>query len=191
MPLTADTHRAAAPSIRGVAAERPVDSICYMSGETSIRDRLRNDARATDEMHARSREMLRDAARLGRREGLTQREIAEALGRSQPEVSRLLRFHATSDLGRRLVRGRSEVIAILARHGALRPRVFGSVARGSDGPSSDVDLLVEVHGDVSLFDLARAEAEISDFLGVPVDVVPDRSLRESVSTSAADDIVPL
>jgi predicted nucleotidyltransferase len=162
-----------------------------MSGSSDVRDRLRSEARAADEMQARAREMLREAARLGRREGFTQREIADALGRSQPEVSRLLRFHAKSDLGRRLVRERSEVIAILARHGAFRPRLFGSVARGSDGPSSDIDLLVEIRDDVSLFDLARAEAEISELLGASVDVVPDRSLRASVSASAVDDIVPL
>jgi predicted nucleotidyltransferase len=162
-----------------------------MRDTTGVRDRLRSDARAADEMQARAREMLREAAHLGQRAGLTQREIAEALGRSQPEVSRLLRFHAKSDLGRRLVRERSEVIAILARHGAFRPRLFGSVARGSDGPSSDVDLLVEIRGDVSLLDLARAEAQISDLLGAPVDVVPDRSLRAGVSASAVDDIVPL
>lgn len=162
-----------------------------MAGEPGIRDRLRDDANTADEMHARSREMLRRAARLGQREGLTQRQIADALGRSQPEVSRLLRFHPTSDLGRRLVRERAEVIAILARHGARRPRVFGSVARGSDQPSSDIDLLVEVEDDVSLFDLARAEAALSDLLGAPVDVVPDRAVRESVSASAVDDVVPL
>ncbi len=83
------------------------------------------------------------------------------------------------------------MIAILARHRARRPRVFGSVARGSDGSSSDIDLLVEVDDDVSLFDLARAETELSDLLGAPVDVVPDRALRESVSASVVDDIVPL
>jgi predicted nucleotidyltransferase len=162
-----------------------------MSDAVTIQARLTDDARAADELHVRSREMLRAAARLGHREGLTQRQIADALGRSQPEVSRLLRFHATSDLGRRLVRARRDIVAILARHGAHRPRVFGSVARGSDGPSSDIDLLVEVDDDVSLFDLARAEAEISDILGAPVDVVPDRALRENVSTSVLDDIVPL
>lgn len=162
-----------------------------MVGEPGLLDRLRDDARTADEMHARSREILRQAARLGQREGLTQRQIADALGRSQPEVSRLLRFHATSDLGRRLVRERGEVIAILARHGAHRPRVFGSVARGSDGPTSDIDLLVEVDDGVSLFELARAEAALSDLLGAPVDVVPDRALRESVSASVVDDIVPL
>jgi predicted nucleotidyltransferase len=162
-----------------------------VTGELDILDRLRADAHTADEMHTRSREMLRQAARLGQRGGLTQRQIADALGRSQPEVSRLLRFHPTSELGRRLVRERDEVIAILARHGARRARVFGSVARGSDRPSSDIDLLVEVGDDVSLFDLARAEAALSDLLGVAVDVVPDRGLRQGVSTSAVDDIVPL
>jgi len=49
---------------------------------------------------------------------------------------------------------REEILDTAARHGAHNVRVFGSVARGDTGPDSDLDLLVELDPDRSLFDQA-------------------------------------
>src|SRR5690606_16780627 len=46
---------------------------------------------------------------------------------------------ATSKL---ILERRSALLDAAARHGASNVRVFGSVARGSDRPDSDIDLLV-------------------------------------------------
>jgi predicted nucleotidyltransferase len=64
--------------------------------------------------------------------------------------------------------------------------VFGSVARGEDTTSSDVDLLVELDEGVSLVDLAGLKRELSELLGVDVDVVPaaPHSRRVSVTRSS-------
>lgn len=80
---------------------------------------------------------------------------------------------------------------MLARHGLRNPRVFGSVARGTDRDDSDIDLLVRTAPNTSLFDLARAEYELTALLGVPVDMVPDSQLRKNVAMSADRDTVPL
>lgn len=152
---------------------------------------MREDARAADDLHARSRELLRNAARLGQREGLPQRQIAEALGRSQPEVSRLLRFHGRSPLGRRVAAQRPAILRVLRELGARNPRVFGSVARGDDGPGSDVDLLVDLVPGASLFGIARAELELAGILGVDVEITDARALRPSVAASVVRDAVPL
>jgi predicted nucleotidyltransferase/predicted XRE-type DNA-binding protein len=172
-----------------VGAQRP-DSICYMEQEDLVR-RLQADAQTADELHARSRDLLISAARAGTAAGLTQREIAAALRRSQPEVSRLLRFHGSTDLGRRLAGKRSEVLTVLKRYGATNPRVFGSVARGTDRPGSDIDLLVDLPSDLSLFALARLERDLSGILDAPVDVVAASTLRDLVAESARQDAVPL
>jgi predicted nucleotidyltransferase len=42
-----------------------------------------------------------------------------------------------------LISRREQIFEIATRYGARNVRVFGSVARGEDGPESDVDLLVE------------------------------------------------
>jgi predicted nucleotidyltransferase len=43
-----------------------------------------------------------------------------------------------------LRRGDDEIERIAGQHGVATVRVFGSVARGDPGPSSDLDLLVEM-----------------------------------------------
>ena len=42
-----------------------------------------------------------------------------------------------------VLKHREEILRIAARHGATNVRVFGSVARDTAGPESDLDLLVD------------------------------------------------
>lgn len=81
---------------------------------------------------------------------------------------------------------RDAVAEILDRYGAVRPRVFGSVARGDATVTSDLDLLVELLPDRgnALLRVAGMSEELSDLLGVRVDVVAQDLLREPVSASA-------
>jgi predicted nucleotidyltransferase/predicted XRE-type DNA-binding protein len=159
--------------------------------DKDFRQSLVDDARAADDLHEQSRHLLVNAVRTGARAGLTQRQIAQAIGRSQPEVSRLLRFQSKTVLGRRLADHRRQILHILGANGMRNIRVFGSVARQEDGPDSDVDLLADVPQDLSLFALARIEQEISQILQTPVDIVPERGLRSNVASRARDEAIPL
>ncbi|MBW4624839.1 MAG: nucleotidyltransferase domain-containing protein [Brasilonema octagenarum HA4186-MV1] len=38
---------------------------------------------------------------------------------------------------------RAEILSIAAKHGAYNLRIFGSVARGEETPSSDIDFLID------------------------------------------------
>jgi len=67
--------------------------------------------------------------------------------------------------------------AIAARHKALSISVFGSVARGDDGPNSDFDFLVSFDQDSSLLDAASLMNELSDYLKTPVDVISEGGLK--------------
>jgi len=69
-------------------------------------------------------------------------------------------------------------MAVATRNHANRVRLFGSVARGDDGPDSDIDLLVDFDQDSSLFDLMRMTRELEELLGRPVDVVSTGGLKE-------------
>lgn len=175
----------------GRAALLDVDSICYMSLEFDIHEAIRAEAQAADELRARARAQLVSAARRGAAAGLTQRQIAEAMGRSQPEISRLLHFLPSTPRGRLLARHREEVLRIARDHGARDVRVFGSVARGTDTPESDIDLVVSLPPETSLMALARLERDISAVLGCPVDVVSAANLRESVAERVRLEGVPL
>ena len=83
------------------------------------------------------------------------------------------------------------MLAVAARHGMTELRVFGSVARGQDTASSDLDLLVRVPEGTGLLALGRFTQELEDLLHVPVDVVPDDSVKPRVRASLERDLVPL
>jgi predicted nucleotidyltransferase len=69
-----------------------------------------------------------------------------------------------------LALNRDKVVEIIARYPVTNPRIFGSVARGEDVEGSDIDILVDRNGSVSLFDLAKLEIELEGILGVPIGV---------------------
>ena len=78
---------------------------------------------------------------------------------------------------RELVETRKDDIGSLAdRYGISNVRIFGSVARGDADSRSDIDFLVDVPRNASLFDLSRFRRELSDLLGVDVDVVSSNAL---------------
>ena len=135
--------------------------------------------------------MLVAAVRTGALAGLSQRAIASAIGRSQPEVSRLLRFHGATPRGRVLAENRQLVIRLIRSSGGRNPRVFGSVAQGTDTEESDIDLLVDFDQAISFFDAARLERTIQDVLGTRVDVVPSSNLRANVKSRVLREAVPL
>ena len=70
-----------------------------------------------------------------------------------------------------------DVLAELCeRHDIGRLRVFGSVARGEESETSDVDLSADFTRRKSLLDLGRLEREFSERLGRKVDLFTERAL---------------
>ncbi|WP_435070537.1 nucleotidyltransferase domain-containing protein [Amycolatopsis thermoflava] len=154
-------------------------------------------AAEVERMRATASASLREAVGKAADQGMTQKQIAQAIGRSQPEVSRLIRayratrFHPTSPAGRVLARHRSEVLALAHVHKARNVRVFGSVARGEDDEGSDIDLLVDLDPGADLVDLAALDIELERLLGYPVDIVPARMLKRDIKSSALAEAVEL
>ena len=75
-----------------------------------------------------------------------------------------------------LTRRRNDLLAAAARHGATNLRLFGSVARGDDGPDSDVDLLIDLAPDRGWADYLALAEDLERILGRRVDLVIERSL---------------
>ena len=86
---------------------------------------------------------------------------------------------------------RSEIIEIARARGASRVRVFGSVARGEATETSDVDFLVDLGPDRSLFDLGGLLMDLQELLQRNVDVVTERGLRPRVVQRVLADAVEL
>ena len=58
--------------------------------------------------------------------------------------------------------------------------VFGSYARGEETPDSDLDLLVDLGPGLTLIDLAGLELELSDRLGLPVELAIKDALKPRI-----------
>ncbi len=67
--------------------------------------------------------------------------------------------------------------------------IFGSVARGEAGPSSDVDLLVEFSVPVGFFHFVRLQQYLEGLLGRRVDLTTPEGLRQSMRDQVLKDAV--
>ena len=88
---------------------------------------------------------------------------------------------------------RDEILALAEQHGAYNVRVFGSVARGEARSGSDVDLLVSVRENVSMFDLVGLWLDLQDLLDCDVSLITDddHPRRERLMQQARKDAVSL
>ena len=66
------------------------------------------------------------------------------------------------------------------RHRVKSIAIFGSYVRGEEKEESDIDLLVEFNGPVSLLHMVSVENYLSDLLGMKVDLVPRKNIREEL-----------
>lgn len=69
-----------------------------------------------------------------------------------------------------------KISLFLKKEGAKKIAIFGSYARGEERPESDIDVLVEFSETKGLLTLVRIERELSEFLGVKVDLLTEESI---------------
>jgi predicted nucleotidyltransferase len=71
-----------------------------------------------------------------------------------------------------LEKNREAIREATTRFKAANPRVFGSVARGEDGPGSDIDILVDALPGTTLFDLGGLLEELKEIMsGTDIDLL--------------------
>ena len=73
---------------------------------------------------------------------------------------------------------RKAIRFIVAQHHAKNARVFGSVLDGEDTEFSDLDLLVDITEQTTLFDIAKIQNQLQKLLHVSVDVLTPKGLPE-------------
>lgn len=89
------------------------------------------------------------------------------------------------------LRSRREELA--RTHGIISFQVFGSRARGDARPESDVDILIKAEKPYrfDLLGLIALEQEMSDDLGLPVDLVLDEDLKPGIGAHARAEAVQI
>lgn len=89
------------------------------------------------------------------------------------------------------LRSRREELA--RRYGIRSLRVFGSRARGDARSDSDIDLLVEAEKPYrfDLLGLIALEQELSEDLGIAVDLVLEEDLKPGIGERARAEAIPV
>ncbi len=77
---------------------------------------------------------------------------------------------------------------------AFRPTligVFGSYARNEQTKESDLDILVNFGETISLLDIIGLEQELSEKLGVKVDLLTERAVHPKIKKYIEEDLIIL
>jgi predicted nucleotidyltransferase len=69
--------------------------------------------------------------------------------------------------------------------------VFGSYARGEQTERSDLDILIDFDANIDLLELIGLEQELSALLGIKVDLITLRSVKESLKPYIEADLIRL
>uniref|UniRef100_A0A942T014 Helix-turn-helix domain-containing protein n=1 Tax=Neobacillus citreus TaxID=2833578 RepID=A0A942T014_9BACI len=125
--------------------------------------------------------------------GLTQSELAQRSGVSQPNLSAIEagRRAVAPDLLERILRAadyrpglamrlhQADIEEAARRVGVRAMRVFGSVARGRDHFTSDIDLVVDLEPGADLLRAMAFPVDVEAITGFPAEMYLERSLAGS------------
>ncbi len=67
-----------------------------------------------------------------------------------------------------------KIVQVLKNQRAKKIAIFGSYIRGEEKPGSDIDIIIEFSERKSLLELVGIEQELSDVLGVKVDLLTEK-----------------
>ena len=86
---------------------------------------------------------------------------------------------------------RQQMPNLVERHHVSYLGVFGSYVRDEQGPDSDLDVLVEFSKTPGFFRYMRLENELSDLLGIKVDLVLKKTLKPAIGKKILQEVVPV
>ncbi len=86
---------------------------------------------------------------------------------------------------------KEQILALAAKYGASNVRVFGSVANGTANANSDIDFLVDMEKDRSLFDMGGLLMDLQELFGRKVDVVTENGLHWYIKNRIISEAKPI
>jgi len=86
---------------------------------------------------------------------------------------------------------REEILALAKKHGVTDVRVFGSVAREEEEKNSDIDFLIDLEKNRSLFDLIGFQQDLEEIFHRKCDVVSKNGLHWVIRDDVLNEAKPL
>lgn len=82
----------------------------------------------------------------------------------------------------------SKIISYLKKYNANKISVFGSYVNDKETLSSDIDILVEFSDKKSLLQFVKIEQDLSEYLGIKVDLLTEASISPYIFKVIKNDI---
>ena len=86
---------------------------------------------------------------------------------------------------------RDEIERIAKENGITKISIFGSVARGNVHGDSDIDFLIEIEEDRSLFDIIRFKQAMEELFQRKVDVLTENAVHWTLRDQIIKEAIPL
>ena len=83
------------------------------------------------------------------------------------------------------------ILDIVSEYNPKTMGIFGSYARGENDQNSDLDILIDFDPPLDLLEIIGLEQELSEKLGIKVDLITVRSLNPRLKEYVERDLVPL
>ncbi len=82
-----------------------------------------------------------------------------------------------------------EITQHLKEEGATKVAIFGSYVHDEEEPGSDIDVLVTFSETKSLLELVRIERELSEQIGIEVDLLTENSLSPYIKDDVHKEMI--
>ena len=80
------------------------------------------------------------------------------------------------------------ILSYLMPYNPLKVGIFGSYARNENKKDSDLDILVQFEQTITLLDIIGLEQDLSEQLGIKVDLVTEKALHPAIKKHIEKDI---
>ncbi|MCP5053747.1 MAG: nucleotidyltransferase family protein [bacterium] len=94
-------------------------------------------------------------------------------------------------IGKNVDNVKEKILPILEKYQVKRASFFGSVAQGNLRKESDIDILVELSDQLSLFDFIGLKHELEDKVGRKVDLVEFDTIKKALKERILAQQVPI
>ncbi|GIU71460.1 MAG: nucleotidyltransferase [Candidatus Nitrosocaldaceae archaeon] len=92
---------------------------------------------------------------------------------------------------------KKDIIKILERelpylkekYGVKSLGIFGSYVKGKQKESSDIDILIEFDKPISIFKFLEIEEHLSNLLGIKVDLVSRKGLKDEIKDNILREVI--
>ena len=85
----------------------------------------------------------------------------------------------------------NQIIEITSKYNPKLLGIFGSYSRGENKPDSDLDILIDFKKDLNLLEIIGLEQELTECLGIQVDLITLRSVNTQLKEYIEKDLILL